>query len=93
MKTVIIGIGNLDDKLSQRRWSNYVFDINVAIQKSCNQVHFSGGSEYYQSWQNGCWVFEIEENKIPFLKAQIKSIRMLYDQIAVAWIEGITEEV
>lgn len=89
MKTVCVQIGNTDDKLPQAGWSNF-----VTIADSCvrifGKVHFFGGSDWYKPWQNACWVFEIEEEKIPPLKADLKRIREIFMQTSIAWLEGET---
>lgn len=89
MKTVTLQVGNTDDKLRQAKWSQFVEIIGAAVE-IFGKVHFSGGSDWYKPWQNACWVFEIEDDKIEPLKTDIARIRGLFEQTSAAWTEGET---
>lgn len=89
MKTVCIQIGNSDDNLSQLKWANFCDAISTAVTFRAHQVHFSAPSIGWQSWQNACWIFEIENPSQ--LKREVNRIRNNYDQVSIAWLEGETE--
>lgn len=85
MKTVTIQIGNSDDKLTQKEWSEFVKCIGFCVVTLGKHTHFFGGSATFQEWQNVCWVFEIEEKKLEALKAKITETRKEYKQDSVAF--------
>lgn len=90
MRTIILQIGNSDDKLSQAEWGAYCREMQAAIFGHAHQIHFSGGSEYHQTWQNACWVFEIVPAVADALRPLVVDIRAKYRQDSVAWTEGET---
>lgn len=61
MKTIVVQIGNSDDKLPQKRWSEFVHAADELIQDLAEQVHFSGASGSAAPWQNACWVLVCDE--------------------------------
>lgn len=88
MKTICIQIGNSDDKLSQKRWSEYVQDVNDAISLCQEERHFYGGSFVYTPWQNACWVIGIYESNMLELFARLTLIATEYDQDGIATLTG-----
>lgn len=62
MKTLVIQIGNSDDKLTQMEWSEFVDSIGTIIQGSRSDVHFQGYSPEGVSWQNACWVIAVHDD-------------------------------
>jgi hypothetical protein len=89
--TIVIQIGNTDDKLTQREWAAYVLMVKDTILRHCIQVHFFGGSQNYELWQNVAWVIEIaEDKKNPLIKALTED-RKVFRQDSVALTHGITE--
>lgn len=89
MKTVIIQIGNSDDKLSQVDWSCFIRDVDVYLE--CGDIHFFGTSIPTESHQNACWVVNIEDEDLEKVKLHISDIGLQYEQDTIAWTEGITE--
>lgn len=89
MKIITVGIGNSDNKLTQKEWSMFVSEISCAIHIFAKEIHFRGGSSSIEEWQNYAWVFVIN-NKIEILKNRITAIREFYRQDSVAWTEGET---
>ena len=90
-KTVVVQIGNSDNKLSQSSWAHFCHATGNAVAKHCFAVHFSGGSDYNAPWQNACFVGETDETKVDELKKELQTIRHSYDQESVAMICGETE--
>ena len=78
--TVVVQIGNSDDKLSQREWSEYVGDIQRVVGRWSEEIHFSGGSSFGAPWQNACWVLEVEDKRTVPLFAGIVKVRQEYGQ-------------
>jgi len=54
VKTVVIQIGNSDDKLTQLEWAKFVNDIKHLVNNHAKEVHFFGGSSNWENWQNTC---------------------------------------
>jgi hypothetical protein len=89
MNTIIVQIGNSDNKLTQREWANFVSAVDTII-NNCKQIHFRGGSPFDSSVQNACWVFTYEGNIVD-LKSRLTVIREAMRQDAVAITFGVTE--
>ena len=91
MKTVIIQIGNSDNKLTQNNWAHYVEETRLVIEKAANEVHFFGGSPNWYPWQNVAWVIVGNSEALRRLKDDLWLIRKKYGQDSVAWTEGETQ--
>jgi len=92
MTTITIQIGNSDDKLTQKEWSEFVDKVDKAISNAKTRPHFSGGSYNDAPWQNYCWVFQLSDDSREdgILFQQLKSIRKEFKQDSLAWTEGNT---
>lgn len=77
---VVISIGNTDDKLSQREWSDYVADMWTLLEKEGANVHFFGGRSNWEQWQNVAWIVEVHSMDIDGLMLKIESSRKKYRQ-------------
>ena len=89
MKTVIIQIGNSDNKLTQKEWSEFVRCVD--IYSSVTDTHFRGVSNSDAPWQNACWVLEVEDYNYDGLKRTIGNLESEFKQDSIAWTEGITK--
>lgn len=93
--TLIIQIGNSDDKLSQREWSSFILEIDIILEGLVEwgrgTIHFSGHSNPNEFWQNYCWVVEIDEDYLDQVKKSLIGIRSKYRQDSLAWTLGKTE--
>lgn len=80
-----IGIGNSDDKLSQRQW--VCFQLDVRQQLSDMESNIIGEWHSYEDsiFQNACFAVEIEDDKAPELKGALAAIATIYEQDAIAW--------
>jgi predicted phage gp36 major capsid-like protein len=76
---VVVSIGNSDDKLSQKEWSQFVEDAAEAISKA-GKVHFAGGSSTFAPWQNVAWIAEVQPKDVDNLGDEIRRIRERYKQ-------------
>jgi hypothetical protein len=88
--TAAVLIGNSDDKLRQSDWSRYIVDVYEVVGDVADPVHFSGSSNPASMWQNFCWVFEVEEGKLPELREGLEAVRKRFGQESVALIVGET---
>lgn len=90
-KTVIIQIGNSDNKLTQGEWASFVAEVDMVANDHVLHTHFKGGSDWDAPWQNACWVCEMNGDKIEALKEGIGVCRRNYKQDSVAMTFGETE--
>lgn len=91
MSTVVIQIGNSDDKLSQAEWSEFVSYVRDAVGQYSEQIHFDGGSKIDAPWQNVCFVSEVSPSNQVRLLDHLRRIRAEYRQESVAVTVGETE--
>lgn len=90
MITVTVQIGNSDDKLSQEQWSFFYQEVRKRIESYASEVHFSGSSLPFASWQNAAIIFTINEHKTTALAKHLTEIRKQFNQDSLAWTEGDT---
>ncbi len=90
-KTVVIQIGNSDDKLTQKEWSEFCVDLYQCGIDFCKQIHFFGASDAKSEWQNACLVAEIAENQIENLKLKLGQLAARNIQNSIAMTLGETE--
>lgn len=89
MKTYVVQIGNSDDKLTQKKWSEFIEEVDDLILHWSYRTHFAGFSNPEAAWQNTCWVFMIADPKR--IKDGLQKIKAKYHQDSIAWTEGTTE--
>lgn len=94
MKTITIQIGNSDNKLTQQEWNSFIYDVlrcilGIIIEQ--DQIHFRGGSNPDEPWQNYCWVINLDEERIPELREWLASAADRFKQDSIAMIIGDTE--
>ncbi len=90
MKTVVVQIGNSDNKLSQAEWSDFVCYVRDAIGQHSEIIHFDGGSKHDSHWQNACFVSEVSDDNRERLMSDLRSHRERYRQDSVAVTIGDT---
>lgn len=89
-QTVVIQIGNSDNKLSQVEWSQFVSYVRDAIGEHSEHIHFDGGSRHDAPWQNACFVSEVSNEKMERLMNDIHLHRAMFRQDSVAITTGET---
>lgn len=89
-KTVVVQLGNSDNKLTQAEWSEFVSYVRDAIGESSINIHFDGGSRYDAPWQNACFVSEVCDEHLAQLKSDLECYRKMYRQDSVAVTIGDT---
>lgn len=86
-KTIVVQIGNSDNKLVQEDWNNFYRNIDSLV-STYGDIHFSGGPANVMPWQNWCWVIEIDEEQIIGFKMKLQTCRARFDQESVAVLIG-----
>ena len=90
MKTVVILIGNSDDKLSQKDWAGFYLHVYEFVSKY-GTVHFSGTSIPVAIWQNACFVVEVSILSLSVIKQGLEELSTEYNQDSIAILVGDTE--
>jgi hypothetical protein len=91
VKTIVVQIGNSDNKLPQAEWADFVRRVDAIIREHAKTVHFFGGTENWAAWQRVCWVFDCEGAGSTDLKSRLTAARKEFRQDAAAFTEGETE--
>lgn len=90
MKTITVQIGNSDDKLTQKEWSEFTLEVHESIMDYSNEIHFSGGSYFNAPWQNAAWIFTVSSQKTMPLRELLLNAAVRFRQDSIAWTEGVT---
>lgn len=88
--TAVITIGNSDDKLSQRRWSNFWHEVDSALRTWAKEVHGSFVSESNSPWQNASWVVDLDEEQTAELVSALGVMARDFEQDSIALTLGRT---
>ena len=92
-KIVYISIGNSDDKLTQRKWSDFVAVIQDAltgaVERGHATLHGSWRSPSDAPWQNACWCVEFSSDPLAVgpLRDLLAEVAVIYRQDSIAWAE------
>lgn len=89
---VYVSIGNSDDELSQREWSNFCLAVNEAVFDQAPAVHGRWFSDPSSPWQNSCWCIELDEGDARVLKPLLAKLAGKYRQDSIAWAEAPVTE-
>lgn len=94
---VYISIGNSDDELTQRQWSDFVAVVDDTLvgahKRDSATVHGSWRSPSDARWQNACWCVEIGYDDVAeALRSALRDYAGIYHQDSIAWAEVKTTE-
>lgn len=88
--TYTLQIGNSDDKLTQKEWSEFVEAVNDLVKKFARKIWFFGAPPNFAEWQNAAWVFAADNEDAGYIRHKVGIIRAMYQQDSVAWTVGET---
>lgn len=92
---VLIQISNSDDKLTQRRWSEFIGDIRLLLDGYVKYEYIKIHGEWFSApdspWQNANWCIEIDNPVRTALRSDLATIRSRYNQDSIAWTQGEVE--
>lgn len=88
--TAVVQIGNSDDKLTQAQWYDFFTATERVVSRYGGQIHFAGASMPISIWQNACWVFEIDADRVANLKANLGFLAKDFRQDSIAFTMGGT---
>ena len=83
--TVYLSIGNSDDRLTQRAWSEYVGEVVDAVHEHAERVYVECYSASDARFQNACIGFEIPKPVARELRAALKAIREDHGKNSIVW--------
>jgi hypothetical protein len=86
--TVYASIGNSDDKLSQREWSEFVREMEHIVGRHASQVYGWWFSMPDAPWQNAVVAFLLDTHKADQVRAEMSKLRAAYRQDSIAWAEA-----
>jgi hypothetical protein len=84
---VYLSIGNSDDKLTQREWSEFYVRIAAEVASLASTIHGAWLSHPAVPWQNACWCLEFSNGAAEEAREVATEIRREYKQDSVAWAE------
>lgn len=90
--TVYVSIGNSDDRLTQREWSEFIAEVNTAIKESAAEFHGKWTSLPHAPWQNACWCIEPQASSVGVLRRRLADLGRRYRQDSIAWAEAPTTD-
>lgn len=90
MKTIVVQIGNSDDRLKQSEWHSFYATVDFHVQRNSTAVHFSGASGGAGLWQNACWVCVCESDGLDRLVTELEQLCQTYRQDSIALTVGDT---
>lgn len=91
MITVVVQIGNSDDKLPQARWARFIYRVR-SVCADAIAIHFSGGSHPDTIWQNYCIVgVASEQYWVDNLRNDLSKLATEFGQESIAMTIGTTE--
>lgn len=95
MSTIVILVGNSDNKLTQKEWADFVSRVKSIVMVFADEVHFEGYSRGDSEYQNACFVFQSSFQSTVFsfdgLVNTLNDIKKVFGQNSIAIIKGITE--
>lgn len=86
--TVYLSIGNSDNKLTQQRWSEYVREMAALVDQFALQTYGWYFSLPDAPWQNAMCAVKAAVDMLPQFRGQVKTLRGLFNQDSVAWVEA-----
>lgn len=97
-QTILIVIGNSDDKLTQQRWADFIRDVEELITslEAYAGVTVHGRWHAYPGtpWQNASWLLQVDGAMLPhteYLRDDLRILCARYEQDSIAWVTGETE--
>jgi len=90
--TIYASIGNSDDKLTQREWSQFLRAFLAGIRMHAAEIHGEWHSSPTAPFQNACVCFEIVECEAEDLRDLFGRMAHQYRQDSIAWAVAPTTE-
>lgn len=89
--TVYICIGNSDDRLTQRRWAEFAWNVHSELEGR-GKLHGEWASDPTSPWQNACWCIEFDDGKTAdMVRSLVACVGRQFGQESVAWAVAETD--
>lgn len=82
---IFVMIGNSDDRLTQRRWVQFVAATDATLRVNMAAIHGSWRSMPDEPYQNACWCIEVAPEQVEFLRDRLRHLAERFHQDSVAW--------
>jgi len=87
---VYVDIGNSDDRLTQREWSDFIFAVQKIVDWTCFTLHGVRFSAPADPWQNASWCVGFADNphgrsSALSLRAALARLAADFHQNSIAW--------
>ncbi len=89
--TVVVLVGNSDDKLSQATWAQFLLNMYHKVEDQSETIEFYGGSSFQAQWQNACVVATMKGDAVAELKTALAKLCARYNQDSIAVVVGDTQ--
>lgn len=89
--TVVVLVGNSDDKLSQEKWARFIQGVYYELEGWGETIEFYGGSSFQARWQNACVVATMKGDIVAELKKSLARLCARYEQDSIAVVVGDTQ--
>lgn len=89
--TVLVAIGNSDDKLTQREWAHFRACVDSMVRAYARHVHGAWVSPSADPYQNAAWSFQPLAGERDTLREGLGALAAQFRQDSIAWTEGRTE--
>lgn len=83
--TAYVSIGNSDDKLSQREWSDFVADFRRVMTRYASEIYGVWYSAPDAEYQNMCIAAAVRPGSVDVLRGDLTEMREHFQQDSVAW--------
>lgn len=87
-RTVVVSIGNSDNKLTQAEWHEFVQSVDVVLAKCVRRTHFRGFSPGEAPWQNAAWWVEMDERRVLGFHEDLRRLLPKFNQESIAFLWG-----
>lgn len=84
--SVCVLLGNSDNKLTQREWSEFVDDVRGLVASYATETQFVGATDSISPYQTACIVFNMDETEVASFENYLERIRIRYRQDSIALV-------
>lgn len=82
-----ISIGNSDDKLSQKKWRQFLGDVRSECYTFAQEIQGIWFSEPVSPFQNACFCVELHDDNVEEFKDTLRRLAHIYGQDSVTFDE------
>ena len=86
MNKLVIQIENVNDKLTQRDWVNYIEALEMCIGEFATKIFFNGHSKVDHNIQSVVWIIEynkVQQDRLVLMLREIEGMNKMKDSITL----------